>query len=171
MDTGWLTAGSARNIAFAGGFNWLNCNNAKISDDSWSTANLGDHESSNGLNVYNFSAGVSGTINGIEVRVEKKRSGSFFYTEHLYLMDDTVTKGNDKSDGENWSTTEAFQSFGGPTDLWGTSWSAAQVRASTFGCCVSGETGSSPSMGYVDCMQVKIYYTPSSNDHLMIMGM
>ena len=171
MDTGWLTAGGARNIAFAGGSGWLNCNNAKTSNDSWSTSSLDDHEKSARLNVYNFGADVSGTINGIEVRVERHHSD--VKDKEIYLMDDTTPKGSDKGEKVvHWPSSDGWRTYGGSSDLWGTSWTPTQINASTFGIVLRAENCSSGTRtASVDCMQVKIYYTPLSNDHLMIMGM
>jgi hypothetical protein len=58
--------------------------------------------------------------------------------------------------GEDSCATSTFRSVGGPTDLWGTTWTAADINASNFGVRLSktGTAGTS----YVDSVRITVEY-------------
>lgn len=177
-DTGWLTAGSARNVPVNSGIDWQNWNDAKTSNDSWAfTSPMDELISGDGLNLYNFGASISSEqiIVGIEVKIERKGSVvDSIKDKYVYLMDDTSEKGNSKADtGLYWPSSDTWKTYGGSDDKWGATWTPTQVNTSTFGAMVVPKNYAGGfRQAYCDCIQVKIYYTlPPSTDHLMIMGM
>ena len=86
------------------------------------------------------------TINGITVSIERYNSstpGDFTLTINdnaVYLTKDGSTVvGSNKSTGATWQSSDNNTpvSFGGVSDLWGTTWTAAEINASTFGVMIS----------------------------------
>jgi hypothetical protein len=86
------------------------------------------------------------TINGITVKIERYNSvtpGDFTLTINdsaIYLTKDGSTLvGNNKSTGAAWQSSDnnTTVDFGGSADLWGTTLTAAEVNASTFGVMIS----------------------------------
>jgi len=86
------------------------------------------------------------TINGVTVKIERYNSaspGDFTLTINdnaIYLTKDGSTVvGNNKSTGATWQTSDnnTTVDFGGSADLWGTTLTAAEVNASTFGVMIS----------------------------------
>lgn len=85
------------------------------------------------------------TINGITVKFERYNSeGGELLTitdNAIYLTKDgTNTVGSNKSTGATWGLTDTntlSETFGSASDLWGTTFTAAEVNASTFGVMVS----------------------------------
>ena len=176
-DTGWIYAANARNTGI-GGTDWTSPANALTSNDLDADVQLvseGDY--SKRLNVYTFSAGIpaGATINGIEVGVERMANNDV-KDYAIRLMDDATNKGDNKADTATlWPDNDTNAFYGGAADLWGATWSAAQVNAATFGIGVRAKSyqvlGSANAN--IDVIGVKITYTPATGgtDHLMIMGM
>ena len=90
--------------------------------------------------------GQTATINGITVKIERYNSnpiGDFTLTINdnaIYLTKDgSTTVGSNKSTGATWQTSDnnTTVDFGGASDLWGTTLTAAEVNASTFGVMIS----------------------------------
>jgi len=86
------------------------------------------------------------TINGITVKIERYNTNATndFPTtindNAIYLTKDGSTVvGNNKSTGAAWQSSDnnTTVDFGGAADLWGTTWTAAEVNASTFGVMIS----------------------------------
>ncbi len=175
-DTGWLYGDNARNID-TGYTDWTDPLNAKVDDSNPATCSVINISYSDRLNVYTFGASIPGnaTIIGILYSVERKASTVQLRDYEIYLMDNTAPKGNNKADtGSDWPTDYTHKEYGGSSDLWGTSWTPAQINASTFGLvvkCINNSENFNRT-AYVEHLKVKIYYSiPSNVDHLMIMGM
>lgn len=86
------------------------------------------------------------TINGITVKIERYNSDPagerLTVTDSaVYLTKDgTNTVGSNKSAGATWDLTDPNSlsaTYGSSSDLWGTTFTAAEVNASTFGVMVS----------------------------------
>ena len=114
---------------------------------------------------FGFAIPSNSIINGITVTINRSTSGS---TSPL-LRDNQVSlvKGgsiqatNKAVTGTNWSGTLADATYGGATDLWGTTWTAADINASNFGIVLSAinsNTGSARTAA-VDYMRITVTYT------------
>ena len=90
------------------------------------------------------------TVDGIVVNIQLTQLASY--------MSVYVLKGATLSSLVNEQTT-LNNTFGGPTDKWGLSWTAADVNASDFGVQVSFDTAGSDLNVYVDYIDTTIYYT------------
>ena len=60
----------------------------------------------------------------------------------------------------SWPATEQYISHGGSSDLWGLTWTVAQINASDFGVSIKAE-GIDPSGGdgTIDAVRITVYYT------------
>ena len=123
-DTGWLDFASFASVDGAS-TSWANPANASSSDNSYAsmtpslTATSNDHHHSINPNP-GIPAGA--TIDGIEVRIERN-GGDFFGTaqtsdDNVQLIKGGTRSGNNKAAG-NWPTSDTYDTYGGPTDLWG----------------------------------------------------
>lgn len=175
-DTGWVYAGSGRNID-KGQVDWSNPGNITGANDSVYAANaISADNTGDELNAYNYTMGVPAgrQIDGIYCAILKLASSAGVKDYDVYLMDGTSHKGDDKADtGTDWPGSNTWVYYGGAADLWGASWTAAQVNASTFGLVIRANN---PSLGaktcYVDSMAIKVYYSNvSASNYLMMMGM
>ncbi|KKL66712.1 hypothetical protein LCGC14_2142230 [marine sediment metagenome] len=122
---------------------WLNPTNVFTSNDSRARAPLDDSgPQSHYLKATNFSFALTGctSVDGITVEIERSEGGL-----DLPVVSDAFVKivrggtigGTDKAAAGAWPTTDAIQSYGGVADLWGLSWTCAQVTASNFGVAIS----------------------------------
>ena len=106
------------------------------------------------------------TIEGIRIYID--RYNSFTGDGTVTIKDDAIyltkngtdTVGNNKSTGATWpsSDTDTYVSYGGVSDLWGTSWTASEINDDNFGVLIgptiefdglTGETGSSANIDHV----------------------
>ena len=69
--------------------------------------------------------------------------------------------GSDKASTTDWTTSDSTRTYGASNDLWGTTWTEAQVEASNFGIRlkVRNLTTSSRTAS-VDHVQIRVYYQP-----------
>lgn len=168
-------------------YRWINRTNAQTSNNSYAVLSLSDgsfnpqaaptaltSQTVNYFAVTGLSSTVpaGATINGITVKIERYNSvtpGDFTLTINdsaIYLTKDGSTLvGNNKSTGAAWQSSDnnTTVDFGGSADLWGTTLTAAEVNASTFGVMISpsltfdnSENGSNVK---IDQVTITIEYT------------
>jgi hypothetical protein len=56
-----------------------------------------------------------------------------------------------------WPDTDQSYTYGGPTDLWGTTWTLADINATNFGVAFKADANNS--IGSVDQIRIKVYYS------------
>jgi len=147
---------------------WTNTNGAMSSDNNWATAvvNAGTASTTYYLEALGcgFSIPAGSTINGILVEVERHRMGANATDQSVKLVKSGSVVGQEKGDlSTNWPLADAYRSYGGSSDLWGTSWGSADINASNFGIAFSGNAGLPPEADeilYVDHIRITVYYTP-----------
>jgi large repetitive protein len=123
---------------------WVNPNNVKLADNNLATSAL-DPTNGSGisgiltLTGFGFTIPTGATINGIFVIPSQKCSintpitGAVDLT--IRLVKAGVAGGTQKADTVNhYPTTLTERPQGGATDLWGTTWSPAEINAADFGC-------------------------------------
>jgi len=113
-SSGPNSPGTLANDATVGSTAWTNPSNAAASDNSYAVAS--------GIGAFSTYAGVNGT--GIE-------------DGPIKLVKGGVIGGDDLSTLANYPTSDTYLSYGGPTSLWGLSWTPADINASNFGVAVS----------------------------------
>ena len=171
-DTGWILGSLARNIDHGYG-DWMLPDHAKINDGDYSYTTIYTPTCSDELNVYSFSPGIPAgqQIDGIAFRIERYASHTDVVTDYtIHLMQGTNTKGNNKASADTWPSNSTEKDYGGATDLWGTTWTAAEANG--IGLAVRVQAVDGTETACVDYMSAKIWYSPiPHNSHLMIMGM
>ncbi len=67
---------------------------------------------------------------------------------------------DDHSDGPAWPITpEANIVYGSPSDLWGETWTVADINGAGFGAGISGKDGISGDLAQVDHIEITVYYS------------
>jgi len=107
-NTGAINPGTMADDATVGTGAWTNPDNAKVSDDIYTTS-LGVGTS--GANLFDS-----------EIKIVKS-NGSIGATN--------------KSVGAAWNTTQAYYSYGGSADLWGETWANTDINDIDFGVVLS----------------------------------
>lgn len=177
-------ANSARGGSAA---SWVNPSNAQTLDATFATATKAypansittDYLRATAPSSLSIPSGV--TINGIEVLISKKASQNL---NHWWVQDSQVyiikggvqqTAQNKARTGVNWSSTEQVTIYGGPTDLWGQTWTTGDF-ASGFGVDLSAlmrntVNSSNPIIAYVNQVTVRVYYSKGNKLYIRDMNM
>lgn len=115
---------------------------------------------------FGFAIPTGATITGIVVAIERKATAnsSMYARDYaLKLVKDDVAVGDSLADTvTKWPVSDAVASYGGETNLWGTSLSPADVNASTFGAALSAYLYPSIKESIradVDHIAITVYYT------------
>lgn len=158
VSSGPNNGSSAANVTRFGGDAWTNPTDALSSNNVYSTCAASSNRSDN-LEVtgFGFSIPAGATIDGIEIEVEAKSgasgSGLNFTTWAIKsgsLFGGTIVRTATASD--------AYYTFGGPTEKFGTTWTVADINDAAFGCSVRFyeiATGTHS----VDHVRITVYYT------------
>lgn len=152
------------------GRSWTNPSNVYSSNNSDAYRTLsssGGNRRSEYLEVTDFSFAIpaTATIDGIEVTVEcAASSSSSISDEYVYLTKDgssSVT--SNYASGSYWNSFDTDFDYGGTSDLWGSTWTAAEVNSSDFGVLVRARNyAGSNRTAYIDHVTVTVHYTDVS---------
>lgn len=157
------------------GITWTNPTRVNTEDNSYATSNGGftnGTTSSQTLNATNFGFSIptTATISGIQVTIGRFRNGGFLgevLDNSVRLIKSGTSVGNNNGlTGSNWGTTETAVGYGTTSDLWGTTWSPADVNSSNFGAALIVNFSSfSNRVANVDYVKIAVTYTvPGSLD-------
>jgi hypothetical protein len=152
-DTGWKSP--TANSTIGGSF----CNpaNAHTSNDQWV-----EYDSSSDVNSYygfGFTIPSGSAINGIEVLVEGKRSCCASKTWDVSLSCDGGSSWTAPKNTGSLQTSDTTITLGTASDSWGYgSWTSAIINSDNFRVRMDATSGCDSI--YLDCVQVKVYYTP-----------
>ncbi len=130
-------------------------NNA--TDAFWTTVKAGTDEL-NGA-TFGFNIPANAVIDGIKLEMEVPSANRWFEGgSTMRLKKAGVLVGDNKSG--TGSVSANIYSYGGPTDLWGTTWTPAQINASNFGFGFVGALTSSPNdfLLWIDFVRITVYW-------------
>lgn len=112
---------------------------------------------------YGFAIPENATVVGITAEIEKRNATAAPGTcedSAVYLFKNSVHVGSNKSAAGNWPTSDAYSTYGGASDVWGTTWTPQEVNASGFGVGISAISNSAAgAVPEVDHMRITIHYT------------
>jgi hypothetical protein len=166
-------AGTVTTSATTQGTDWSNPLNVQSSDNVFATClitgsnkptyyldakNWGFQSSNNALPNYIQSAAV---INGIEVFIKlKKTNVGNIRDNKIILLKAGAEAGSSKARGSTtWPGTATEIKFGSNIDLWGTTWTAADLINTGFGIRISGKNrGSKDAQAEIDYIHINIYF-------------
>lgn len=175
---GWIVAASA--TAATGGPNlpvvaenlpetgkaWSNVDSVTAPDGNYATVILQNGEVSDALQATGFGFDIppEATILGIEVSVLRGSSSgtSPFIRDHaVRLVKGGTPAGDDRAVGTKWPTTLAEALYGGPGDLWGSTWTPEDVSSEDFGIVLAAAAhpiDATPLSASVDAVQITVTY-------------
>lgn len=153
--------------AGAGNIAWLNPGNVTASDNSRATSSIFAASPTTHIlkaTNYGFSVPANATIDGVELSVERQQStATDVHDQTLKLLVGGTQVGSNKAAVGSWPTTEASATYGGPTDLWGTTLTPSDVNGSTFGAALQAALTTSNSVAKVDNVRITVYYTTAGS--------
>jgi len=171
--------GTVVNLATVGTVYWSNPTYAQASDnyDASATSSSGTVPTTVYLKATNFGFSIpSGvTINGIKVEIEKQCSqqDAMRHTSdsEVKIVDHYGNIGTtNKKSGAYWPSTDTPVSYGGATDLWGKSWTPANINDADFGMVISALLVNLDGSvtANIDHIKITVYYTPLTNIRINI---
>ncbi len=159
---------SAQTVQESGNVPWFSIDAIKTDDGSEADATLYDLGSAQtnyliGTNL-NYSIPGDAVIEGIELIIDRG-SGSPGVTEReIRLVKGGDILGSNLTTNSSW--TSSLQSWGGPTEKWGLSWTPAEINSANFGAAIKlnlFNDGVPSVRAAVDYMAIKVYYaTPGT---------
>jgi hypothetical protein len=156
------TTSSQRNPTAATG--WTSSSNVFSSNNVYATASLAASAQSANLDVTGFGVNLpaGSTVVGIEAEIERKASNTSSIEDYdVFLLKAGAPSGSDKASTTDWTTTDSTRTYGSSSDLWGTTWTEAQVEASNFGIRLKARNlTTSTRTASVDYVTITIHYQP-----------
>ncbi len=151
------------------GANWASPESAESSNNVYASASV-DGTVTDPLQCtnYGFDIPATATIVGIEVRVERKASNTNnggSRDNSLNLVKAGTAVGANRATGTTYTTTDTVETHGSPTDLWGTTWTPADINNANFGAVFTATKPSAAGGAHtvtVDQIQITVYYDTSS---------
>ena len=149
---------------------WTGPSNAASSNNSY--ASVSGFPTLSSLSYYlkctnfGFSIPSGATIDGIVVEIERK--GTNFgsqkcYDDILKLIKGGAYVGSNKADTSTaWPSSDAYATYGGASDLWGTTWTDSDINSANFGVGLSTRMtcdGKNGVASNVDHVRITVYYT------------
>lgn len=160
--SGPLTAGSGANDSSIGGSfgNWASPGNITANDATFADASPGSMAggASHYLVASNFGFAIASDqiIDGIKVQFEVKNNAGTTIDNAVRIVKGGVIGSTDKSDATPWPGSETLRTYGSDSDLWGESWTPADINDSSFGCALSCVNSGGDSQGSVDYVRITV---------------
>jgi hypothetical protein len=160
---------SASSQTTTGKPSWSNLSNAYSSNNSYATVFLGGTGDTEDARYTGFSFSLGGgvtSIDGITVEIERNTTDSFgtkAVDSRVYLTKNgTATVGSNKADATAWPTSDTYATYGGASDLWGTTWSQAEIESANFGLILAAKgNGAFSPTASVDHVRITVDHTAS----------
>ncbi|RYY60635.1 MAG: T9SS type A sorting domain-containing protein, partial [Chitinophagaceae bacterium] len=109
------------------------------------------------------------TVCGIRMTMGKRASGinvlAYVSDYRIRLLKNGTMLGANRAKNGAWSGTEAKFTYGGPSDLWGTSWTADDVNNANFGIAISAEINGLLSLlpsAHINDVSMTVFYSFST---------
>lgn len=143
---------------------WTDPGNAQLSDGAYAS----DSFLANGLKTYylkatgfGFTIPAGSTINGIVADVQREKGGisQGIKDNSVKIVKGDTIQGDEKKNATEWPTTDDYVSYGSSTDLWGLTWTVADINASNFGFVISAISGVTYSTAMIDHIRITVHYT------------
>jgi len=159
-------AGDCTTQAGIGTRPWATTGNAISSNNSYATVSV-DGQTSNWLRClnYGFTIPAGATIVGIELRVERRSSSTANGGSDdagVRLVKGGAIQPTDYQTNTDYTTTDTVATYGSPSDLWGNTWTPAEINAANFGAVFAATKPSGAGAAHtirVDHMSITVYYT------------
>jgi hypothetical protein len=113
---------------------------------------------------FGFAIPSGSTILGITVEIDRRNSAGAASDNRVQLAKGTTFAslvGSNLADtATDWPTTTAVATYGGTSNLWGTTWTDTEINASSFAVFLSVQADAANTDIQVDYVRVTIEYTP-----------
>ena len=150
------------NAVGGGSKTWNNSGNIGANDGNLSTVVLAPDATSNDLigSTFGFSIPSTAVIDGIllEIRYVDSGGGGGINESIVQLFKGGVVVGSNKSTGATLPLALTTVSYGGSSDLWGTTWTPAEINASNFAAVFVVSSIGGLDIAGVDFFRITVFY-------------
>ena len=118
------------------------------------------------LMTKNSSSFTGGSSPNVSVANTVVGSNGALKDNNVQLLKAGSAVGSNKATTTTWGTTDSTITYGSTSDLWGTTWTAADVNASNFGLRFSAKNttvGGASSTASIDYISITVQYKPDTN--------
>ncbi len=149
--------GSVVNDASVGTAAWTAPGNAAVSDDVYATVAPGGSPTQYlAASSFGFAIPVGAVIDGIVADIERRATGTITDSSVRIIKGGTVT-GTEHALGGAWPAMDAVATYGSNSDLWGETWTPADINAAGFGVALSVDDN--VDAAGVDAMSITVFYS------------
>lgn len=159
---------NSSNVSDSGDGAWSSPSNVYADDATYATgfqdgSAAGKTDRLKNLN-FGFAIPSGATIDGITVEIDRKTSGGSNSSDLLVqLYKAGALVGSNKASATAYTTSDVTATYGGTSDLWGTTWTDADINDAAFGVCFQSEqTNSVGRTVSVDFVRITVTYSGGS---------
>jgi len=114
-------------------------------------------------NGFGFAIPTGSVINGIIIEVECNGGSGVTYDSEVVAVKGGVLGSTNRASATVWNGgAVTWLQHGDATDLWGTTWTPAQINASNFGVAVSPKSVGGTDEAGIHNVRITVYYTETS---------
>ncbi len=155
------------NDPFLGTYPWAGPQNARSSDNNYALltmVNMNDQTQLLKATGFGFSIPLNATICGIVVKVERSKIGMPARDGEILAVKNNSIIGINHASLISWPDgVDSVMTYGSNSDLWGTTWTPAEINATGFGAAVQAiNMGNSSCIPRVDQIIIRVYYSTST---------
>lgn len=154
--------GTGADDAAIGTVAWSNPGNVTAADGVKATAASTPAATSHYLKATNFGFAIpeGAKIDGIVIEVKRSAVGVAGDSAARIIKGGVIQAAGRAADG-NWPASSTYQTYGSPTDLWGATWTAADINKADFGFAIAANI--TAATAEIDHIQATIYYTDAAS--------
>lgn len=144
---------------------WTSPDNVYAADGAFANSGISSSGSSPSRYLlttgYGFSIPANAIINGIAVDILRLRAGTGECTDDRIriIKGGAVSSADRANTTANWPTSFTYASYGGSSDLWGETWTPADINNSGFGAAAAAKWVSGTPSARIDHVRITVYYT------------
>jgi hypothetical protein len=144
---------------------WVAPTNIYVDDSVYASVTAATFDTNDYTEVLNastfgFAIPSSATITGIKVEVDRYCGAGAAKDGVIQLTKDGAARvGASAATATAWPATSTTVSYGGAADLWGTTWTPAEVNTATFGVHIAAQATGDDTDVYVDFVRITVYYS------------
>lgn len=159
-------SGSAfTNVAIAGSNkSWTNTGNAASSNNGYATygslsGSSPSHTDYLQATNFGFSVPAAVSITGIVVEVERSDPSQRTSDYRIRIVKGGTIGTAERSSGAAYSAGDGYQTYGNSGDLWGETWTDADINSANFGVAIAAiRSVNGANAGQVDHIRITVYY-------------
>lgn len=164
---GPLSPGTATGGGGTGDVVWTSAGNILTSNNIRATAALMPAQTTFELSGTDFGFAIpsGATIDGIVVDWERSQANlaDDIVDSAVRIVKGGVTGATDRSNLDTWTDTDTYQSYGGAADLWGETWTPADINATNFGAVIKAQAPLVGGTAQIDHVRITVHYTEAGS--------